>query len=94
MQPGAVTENVDFTLLPWVIENGTQYSMSAFLTASLDGYFIQDGESNIIAAFGPDGVCCGVGTWEEGSHPEWQTAVHYYELPGYWYMNLVSDQSN
>jgi len=87
--PGGTTENVDLVMLPWVMAGGDQFEMSVFATTSLNGEFLMGDTGVQIAAFGSDGICCGIGGWNTGNHPFWDTATYYYDLPGYWYFTLM-----
>lgn len=84
------TTSIDFTLLPWEIIPGTQFAMIEYITASLDGKYVQNVGSNKVGAFGSGGTtdCRGIATWQEGNHPLWKGC---YPLEGYWYMTIVSD---
>jgi Secretion system C-terminal sorting domain/Right handed beta helix region len=93
---GNTMAGIDMTLLPWSIIPGTQYTMTVFVTASLDGKFVTGINNNQLAAFGPggDSDCRGVATWEEGSHILWDTEYHYWDLPGYWYITITSNNNS
>jgi len=82
------TTEVDITLMNWEVITGTQYVMSTYITASFDGAFIDGSNSNQLAAFGPDGDCRGIASWNTGSHPHWD---NYWPLDGYWYCTIVGD---
>ena len=96
-------ENVDFTILPWKVPENYMYSMTGYITASIDESFFEQNESNVIGAFVYDPVedkteCRGVGVWQNGNHPYWDTELHYPgiaygTLPGYWYFTLVANQN-
>ncbi|MCD4817443.1 MAG: T9SS type A sorting domain-containing protein [Candidatus Cloacimonetes bacterium] len=86
-----ITENTDITLVPWVMDTNDQFEMSSFVTTSLNGEFLLGGSGIQLAAFGSDGVCCGIGGWNSGNHPYWCTVLYYYNIPGYWYFTLMSD---
>ncbi len=90
------TTEVDITLLNWETIPGTQYNMIAYITATLDGSFIDGSNSNQLAAFGPGGDtdCRGIASWNIGSHPYWDVTSHYWELDGYWYCTIVSDDNS
>jgi parallel beta helix pectate lyase-like protein/type IX secretion system substrate protein len=92
--PYTVTD-IDMSLLAWDIISGTSFSMILYATASLEGEFVTNMGSTQLAAFGPDGSggteCRGTAIWVDGSHPLWETTTHYWQLPGYWYINIVSN---
>ncbi len=88
------TTEVDITLMNWEVIPGTQYTMSAFITATFDGAFIDGSNSNQLAAFGPGGDCRGIASWYPGSHPYWDVSYHYWALDGYWYCTIVSDDNS
>jgi len=87
------TTNVDITLLNWEVIPGTQYTMIAYVTTSLDGIYLTNTGSNQFAAFGSGGTsdCRGIATWQEGNHPLWRG---YYTLDGYWYLPMVSNNNS
>jgi hypothetical protein len=87
-----VTEGVDFVMLPWVQAPGNQYVMTAYVTTTLNGDFLRNSGSNIVAAFGEDGTCRGVGKWEQGEHPYWCPDMYFYGSNGYWFFTIVSNQ--
>lgn len=94
--PNFTTAGIDMTLLPWSIIPGTQYTMTVFITASLDGKFVTGINSNQLGAFGPGGEadCRGVATWEPGNHILWDTDYHYWNLEGYWYLTITSNNNS
>ena len=87
------TTTVDITLLNWEVIPGTQYTMVAYVTASLDGDYLINDASNQVGAFGPGGTsdCRGIATWQEGNHPLWEG---FYDLEGYWYLTMVSNNNS
>lgn len=87
------TTTVDITLLNWSVIPGTQYTMMAYVTSSLDGEYLTNEGSNQFAAFGSGGNsdCRGVAAWQVGNHPLWEG---YYDLEGYWYMTIVSNNNS
>ena len=94
--PYATTTGVDFVLQNWEVNTDDQYNMIIFATVSHDGRFVKGEESNILGIFGAGGItdCRAIGTWIEGNHPYWCTDMHYYDLPGYWYLTPISDIQN
>ena len=88
------TTEFDITLMNWEVITGTQYTMIAYITATLDGAFIDGSNSNQLAAFGPGGDCRGIAIWYPGSHPYWDVSYHYWALGGYWYCTIVSDNNS
>lgn len=94
--PYQTAEDINFVLQPWAQIEGTQYVMSMFITVSYDGQFICGEDSNILGAFGLPGVddCRGTAVWVEGNHPFWDTSITCYDLPGYWYITVVSDNNS
>ncbi|MCK4338489.1 MAG: carboxypeptidase regulatory-like domain-containing protein [Candidatus Cloacimonetes bacterium] len=88
------TTEVDITLMNWEVITGTQYNMIAYITATLDGAFIDGSNSNQLAALGPGGDCRGIASWNTGSHPYWDETSHYWALDGYWYCTIVSDDNS
>ncbi len=88
------TTEVDITLMNWEVITGTQYVMSAYTTATLDGAFIDGSNCNQLAAFGPDGDCRGIASWQTGSYPSWDEDLHYWALDGYWYCTIVSNDDS
>ncbi len=87
------TTEVDITLMNWEVITGTQYTMIAYTTATLDGAFIDGSNSNQLAAFGPGGDCRGIALYQTGSHLYWDEDLHYWALDGYWYCTIVSDDN-
>jgi len=89
------TTYVDITLINWEVIPGTQYTMIAYITSTLDGAFIDGSNSNQLAAFGPEGDsdCRGIAYWQTGNHPHWCTDYHYWSLDGYWYCTIVSNDN-
>lgn len=87
------TTDIDMTLLPWQIISGTNYLMTVYVTATLDGQFVTGTGSNQLGAFGPGGLadCRGIAVWVDGNHPLWNQNYHYWPLPGYWYINVVGN---
>jgi len=87
------TTTVDITLLNWEVIPGTQYTMIAYVTTSLDGEYLVNTGSNQVGAFGSGGTsdCRGIATWQEGNHPLWEG---YYDLDGYWYLTMVSNNNS
>ncbi|MDO9577086.1 MAG: T9SS type A sorting domain-containing protein [Candidatus Cloacimonadales bacterium] len=94
--PNFTTTGINMTLLPWSIIPGTQFTMTVFITASLDGKFVTGINSNQLGAFGPGGEtdCRGVATWEAGNHILWDTEYHYWDLPGYWYLTITGNNNS
>jgi len=88
------TTEVDITLMNWEVITGTQFVMSTYVTATLDGSFIDGSNSNQLAAFDPDGDCRGIASWYQGSHLLWDESYHYWSLDGYWYCTIVSDDNS
>ena len=88
-----ITSDVDMTLINWIVIPNTQFNMVLFSTATLDGKFTDDSESNQLAAFGPygDNDCRGIATWLEGNHPQWNG---YWDLNGFWYFTIVSNNNS
>lgn len=94
--PDQTATGVNMTLMNWDVIPGTQYLMILYATASLDGEFLQGAASNQLAAFGPDVTddCRGIAKWMEGNHPEWDKSYHYWDLDGYWYFTIVSNNQS
>lgn len=94
--PDQTATGVNMTLINWDVIPGTQYLMILYATASLDGEFLQGAASNQIAAFGPGGTedCRGIAKRMEGNHPEWDKSYHYWDLDGYWYFTIVSNNQS
>jgi len=88
------TLDIDITLMNWEVITGTQYVMISYITATLDGAFIDDSNSNQLAAFGPGGDCRGIAFYQTGSHPYWDEDLHYWALDGYWYCTIVSNDDS
>ena len=91
------TTTVDITLLNWEVIPGTQYTMTSYVTTSLDGIYLTNTGSNQLAAFGYDQAtgtieeCRGIAIWQEDNHPLWEG---YYDLEGYWYLTMVSNNNS
>ena len=87
------TTDVDITMLPWDIIPGTDYQMLLYVTTTLEGQFVVGDASNQLGAFGPGGLsdCRGTAVWVDGPHPLWLSSEHYWSLPGYWYLPVVSN---
>ncbi len=92
------TTMVDITLLNWEVIPGTQYTMMAYVTTSLDGKYLTNTGSNQFAAFGSGGTsdCRGIATWNEGNYncPPYFGWDGYYDLDGYWYITIVSNNDS
>ena len=78
------TEDIDFSLIDWVLIGGTQYSMVVMATVNIGSEFLEGVGSNQVAAFGPGGYsdCRSLGLWQEPNPPYWD---------GYWYFTVVGD---
>lgn len=93
--PDQTTIGIDMILLNWDVIDGTQYSMIVFATVSHEGGFAQGVESNQLGVFGQeDNSCRGIGQWQLGNHPLWDTNHYYWDLPGYWYITVVSNNNS
>ncbi|RLC51512.1 MAG: hypothetical protein DRI23_04865 [Candidatus Cloacimonadota bacterium] len=90
------TTDIDLDLLEWSTVPGTSFLETVYITASQNGEFLQNDGSNQLGAFGPGGVtdCRGTAIWVDGPHPLWDATEHYFSIPGYWYMNVVSYGAN
>jgi len=87
-----ITGDVNLILLNWDLLEGTQFTSSRFITITQsNGDFLLGRDHNQIGVFGPDGSCRGVGFWQPGNTPDWESV---WQLPGYWYMTLVSNVEN
>jgi len=94
--PDQTTTGIDMILINWDVIDGTQFTMIVYATVSHEGKFLYGVESNQLGVFGPDGEndCRGIAQWQLGNHQLWDTDYYYWDLPGYWYVTVASNNNS